>query len=147
MLFLAVVGWPAGAQVPAPRATPRPKGPEPLKGMSDEIKIRADKSGGERGHGWWEGFVDLQSGDIRIQADRMEVNEIDKPDGTKQRLVHAAGNVVFLRGDERLAGESLDIDLDSNFATFVNASGFVQPGVFLEAKKIERVDADTYRIE
>jgi lipopolysaccharide assembly outer membrane protein LptD (OstA) len=148
LLPLLAAAVPAAAQfAPSPRASPRPKGPEPIKGLGDDVKIRSDKTGGEHGHTWWEGFVDMQSGDIRIQADYLEVNENEKPDGTTQRLVHASGNVVFLRGDERLAGETLDLDLDSNFAVFSKASGFIQPGVFVEAQKIERVDEDTYRIE
>jgi LPS-assembly protein len=114
--------------------------------MSDEIRVRAERSGGEKGHFWWEGFVDLQSGEVRIQADRMQYDETDKPDGTKQRRFKGQGNVVFMRAEERLAGDKLELDLDTNFAILENASGYVQPGVFVEAKKIERIDSDTYRI-
>src|SRR5262249_22200187 len=69
------------------------------------------------------------------------------PDGTESRRIEASGNVVFLRGEERLAGEKLSMDLDTGRGTFENALGYVQPGVFIEAKRIERVDADTYKIE
>ncbi len=126
---------------------PAPKRPDPIAGMSDEIRIRADRQGGERGHAWYEGFVDLQSGDLRVQADRMQYDEEDKPDGTKERRFKGQGNVVFLRGEERLAGERLELDLDSDFAVLENASGYMQPGVFVEAKRIERISGDTYRIE
>lgn len=129
----------------APRGAPR-RSPEPIGGLSDEIRVRAERFGGEKGHLWWEGFVDLQWGEVRIQADRMQYDETDQPDGTKQRRFHGQGNVVFLRGDERLAGESLELDIDTNFAVLEDASGYVQPGVFVEAKKIERIDSDTYRI-
>lgn len=147
LLALLLLGTvPAAAeQQPPPRGAPRPA--QPLQGMSDEIRIRADRSGGEKGHAWFEGFVDLQSGEVRIQADRLELDEADKPDGTRSRIVRATGNVVFLRADERLAGERMRLDLDSDFAVLEDASGYVQPGVFVEAKKIERVDANTYRIE
>jgi len=143
LLSLAASAQP---QAPAPRSPPVQQKPQPIGGLSDEIRVRADRNGGEKGHFWWEGFVDLQSGDVRVQADRMQYDETDLPDGTRQRRFKGHGNVVFLRGDERLAGESLELDMDSNFAVLENASGYVQPGVFVEAKKIERIDSDTYRI-
>jgi len=139
----------ADEQLPPAKEVPKAprSGPQPLGGLGDEIRVKADRNGGEKGQFWWEGFVDLQSGEIRIQADHMQYEETDKPDGTKQRRFKGQGNVVFMRGDERLAGERLELDLDSNFALLENASGYVQPGVFVEAKKIERIDSDTYRIE
>ena len=150
LLLSFVVAAPAFAQFETnPRSQlkqPR-KGPEPIKGAGDEVRVRADKSGGEKDHGWWEGFVDLQSGDIRVQADKLRYDETDNPDGTKSRLFEAEGNVVFMRVDERLAGDHMKMDLESNLLIIENASGYVQPGVFVEAKKIERIDDDTYRVE
>ncbi len=70
-----------------------------------------------------------------------------RPDGTSSRAIEAKGNVVFVRGEERLAGDALTLDLEANTGTFENATGYVTPGVFIEAKRIERVDADTYRIQ
>jgi LPS-assembly protein len=93
------------------------------------------------------GFVDLQFGDTRIQTDQIDVYTTVHPDGTESKRIEASGNVVFLRGDERLAGEKLAMDLDTGRGTFENAIGFVQPGVFVEARRIERVSADTYKIE
>jgi LPS-assembly protein len=90
--------------------------------------------------------VDLRFGDSRIQAEQLDVYDTDKPDGSVSRRIEASGNVVFLRGDERLAGEKLQMDLDTGHGTFDDVVGFVQPGVFIEAKQIERVDADTFRI-
>lgn len=130
----------------APKGAPS-QGPQSIGVLSDEIRVRAERNGGDKSHAWWEGFVDLQSGDVRIQADRLQYEETDLPDGTKQRRFKGQGNVVFLRGDERLAGERLELDIDTNFAVLENASGYVQPGVFVEARKIERIDSDTYRIE
>ena len=150
LLLLLCVAAPVFAQFEAnPRSQvkqPR-KGPEPIKGAGDEVRIRADKSGGDKDHGWWEGFVDLQSGDIRVQADKLRYDETANPDGTKARMFEAEGNVVFMRAEERLAGDRMKMDLESNFLVIENATGYVQPGVFIEAKKIERVDDETYRVE
>ena len=100
----------------------------------------------EKNHLSWEGFVDLQFGDGRIQAERLDLFTEENPDGTTTRRVEAEGNVVFLRGDERLSGEKLVMDLGTGKGTFENAFGYAEPGVFVEAKKIERVDPHTYRI-
>jgi len=45
----------------------------------------------------------------RIQADRADVDEIERPDGTKGHKVVAEGNVIFMRGEERLAGKRLEM--------------------------------------
>jgi len=101
----------------------------------------------EKGHVRMTGFVDLRFGDSRIQCEQLDMFEDEKPDGTTHRRIEAAGNVVFLRGDERLAGARMEMDLSSGQGTFHDVVGFVQPGVFIEAREIQRVDADTYRIK
>jgi LPS-assembly protein len=111
------------------------------------VRIRADSQGGEKGHYFFEGFVDLHKGDIQLQADRLDLYETDRPEGGQTRKVVAEGNVVFARGDERLAGQRVSMDVDTGQGTFEEAYGFVQPGIYIEAKVIERVDPDTYRIE
>jgi glutamyl-tRNA reductase len=63
------------------------------------------------------------------------------------RKVVAKGNVVFMSGPERLSGDALEMDLGSNKGTFENAQGFVSPGVQVEAGKIERIDAHTYKVK
>jgi LPS-assembly protein len=59
----------------------------------------------------------------------------------------AEENVVFLRGEERLAGERMEIDMDTGLGFFEDAIGYVQPGVFVEGRRIERVGDATYRVE
>ena len=55
--------------------------------------------------------------------------------------------MVFMRGEERLAGRRLEMNLDKGSGVFEDARGYVSPGVFVEAQRIERVDDKTYRIE
>ena len=66
-----------------------------------------------------------------------------QPDGTTHPPRRGApGNVVFMRGEERLSGDKLEMDLDTGKGTFENAHRLRRrPGVLVEAKKIERVDA------
>jgi LPS-assembly protein len=91
--------------------------------------------------------VDLSFGDSRIQADELDFFTTTHPDGRVTHRIEARNNVVFLRGEERLAGDALVMDLSSGRGTFENALGYTSPGVFIEAKRIERLDAETYRIQ
>jgi LPS-assembly protein len=93
------------------------------------------------------GFVDLSFGDSRIQADELDLFTTTHADGRETHRIEARNNVVFLRGDERLSGDKLMMDLSSGRGTFENALGYTAPGVFLEARRVERLDARTYRIE
>jgi LPS-assembly protein len=141
-----------GSPVVAPAAVPpeaKPAAPEeqPCDPGKGDVCVNAELlRRNEKNHLSWEGFVDLQFGDGRIQAERLDLFTEDKPDGTTTRRVEAEGNVVFLRGDERLSGEKLVMDLGTGKGTFDNAFGYAEPGVFVEAKRIERVDPHTYRI-
>ena len=54
--------------------------------------------------------------------------------------------MVFLRGEERLAGDRLEMD-ESGRGFLENAIGYVEPGVFVEGRKVERVEDGLYRVE
>jgi LPS-assembly protein len=161
MLGMALLPALAAAQEPAPSPSPSPSPPAPAEtkaaekgkatpaGETDEgeVRIRADTFGGEKGLFHYRGFVDLKSGEFRIQADSLDFQQTSKPDGTTDQHVVAEGNVVFMRGEERLAGRRLEMNLDKGTGVFEDARGYVSPGVFVEARRIERVDGNTYRIE
>lgn len=146
LLPLSAFAQPRPEQNAAKEAKTEKKKPATPGAGATETRIRAETQGGEKGHYWAKGYVDLVAGEMRIQCDQLDLYETDKPDGNKQRQLVAVGNVVFLRGDERLSGERMTMDLDSGRGSFENALGYVQPGVFVEAREIERIDADTYRI-
>ncbi len=92
------------------------------------------------------GTVDLRVSGMRIQADKADVFEDAQPDGTVKRRIVAEGNVVFIRGEERLAGDRVEMD-DTGRGFIENAVGYVEPGVFVEGRRVERVDDRTYRVE
>jgi LPS-assembly protein len=127
-----------GKPVPADALEPLPPG---------EIRVKAEvQEQLDKGHYAWRGLVDLRIGAARILADKADVYRETQPDGTvKQRLV-AEGNVVFIRGEERLSGDRMEMD-DTGHGFFYHAIGYVQPGVFVEGRRVERVDKDTYRVE
>lgn len=126
---------------------PKPARPDTLipGGQGGDFRVKAEVQEYGKGHYRAEGSVDLEIGDARILADRVDVYETEK-DGTTTRTLVAEGNVTFAKGDERMSGAHLTMDLATGHATLESARGFVQPGVFVEAKTIERLDGDTYRI-
>jgi lipopolysaccharide assembly outer membrane protein LptD (OstA) len=131
---------------PPKRSQPkRPTGSEPAP--PDEVRLRADVQEGDKSHWRGRGFVDVRAGDVRIQADRVDFYQSEKPDGTVSRRLVAESNVVFMRGEERLAGSRAEFDVDTGRGVFEEAVGFVEPGVFVEARRIERIDGKTYRVE
>jgi lipopolysaccharide assembly outer membrane protein LptD (OstA) len=126
------VGGPVARPVAGPESAP-------------EFRINAECGPeGTREHMRYWCFVSMTAGDFHIEADEADFYDTRKPDGTGRRRVEARGNVVFIRGEERIAGESMEMDLDSGRATLKNARGFVQPGVFLEAASLERLSATKY---
>ena len=111
-----------------------------------EISIRADVQEGDDEHFQARGSVDLQAGSLRVLADTLDMYSTEEAPGVRSRKIVAEGNVVFIREEERLAGSRLTMDLDKSTGVFENAIGYLEPGVFIEGKTIERVDAHTYRV-
>ncbi|MEO8361598.1 MAG: LPS assembly protein LptD [Vicinamibacteria bacterium] len=138
---------PAPVLAPAPSPTPTPVTFEDPPLGADELRIRANRTEGKEGKVQYEGFVDLRFGQLRIQADSLNMFDETKPDGTSAQRIEATGNVVFMSGQERISGETLRLDLDTGKGIFTKASGYLQPDVLFEADSIERVDSDTYKLK
>jgi LPS-assembly protein len=123
-----------------------PAGQAPAHAAPGEIRVRAESyEQTSPGHVEARGLVDMTVADLRVQADRADVREDRRPDGSVRRLIVAEGNVVLIRGEERLCGDRLELD-DSGTGTLLNAVGYLEPGVFVQARRIERLDADSYRV-
>ncbi|MCU0241518.1 MAG: hypothetical protein MUF51_03740, partial [Vicinamibacteria bacterium] len=148
----ALAPSPTASPAPAPTATPTPA-PSPSPTPNNECSpergdtcLTAEKQGREKGHTWGRGFADLRIGEIRVQTDSIDIFEREKPDGgIKQELI-AEGNVVLMRKDERLAGTRMTMDLDTGRGLIDNVVGYMDPGVFVRAKRIERLDPKTFKI-
>jgi LPS-assembly protein len=132
---------------PSPTPTPNPLAADEPPPGPDELRIRSNSQRGGQGRLHYEGFVDLRFGQMRIQADSLDMVDETKPDGTSAQHLEAKGNVVFMSGTERISGETLRLDIDSGKGIFTKASGYLQPDVLFEAESIERIDADTYRLK
>ena len=132
-----------GAEAPA-RPAPAEDGPPLAPG---EVRVKAESyEQVEKGRYQARGTVDLRLAGMRIQADKADVFEDEQPDGTIKRRIVAEGNVVFIRGEERLSGDRVEMD-DTGRGVFENAVGYVEPGVFVEGRRVERVDDKTYRVQ
>jgi LPS-assembly protein len=141
-LALSAAGQEGRNDRPKEKGKPAPAEAPPI----EEVRVKADSQGGTAEHSWARGFVDVRLGEIRIQADAMDFYRSARPDGSVEQKAVFVGNVVFMREEERISGERLTFDVDTGRGLFEQASGYVQPGVLVEAKTIERVDADTYRV-
>jgi LPS-assembly protein len=151
---LSLVGGAVSAQAP-PALQSQGQNEAPAPGAAagkdvlaqGECRLRYDSCETiKEGHVVCRGLVDLVCGETRIQADELEQIETERPDGTKSSRIVAKGNVVFMRGDERIAGERLEMDLDTGQGVFEQALGFVRSDVMVEARRIERVSANVYKI-
>jgi LPS-assembly protein len=144
------------ASAPPPAAAPAPAAPPAPAGFEDEAPectpeepcLTANRQEQiTREHARALGFVDLSFGDSRIQADELDFFTTTHPDGRITHRIEARKNVVFLRGEERLAGDSMAMDLSTGKGSFENALGYTSPGVFIEARRIERVEPGVYKVE
>ncbi|MCZ6779128.1 MAG: LPS assembly protein LptD [Acidobacteria bacterium] len=86
------------------------------------------------------GDVDIRSGDLRLQADEVEYN------GDTQQCI-ARGNVVLKEGSSFLTGDRIEINLETRLSTIYSAQGELQPGLILEAERLEKIGENRYRIE
>ena len=107
-----------------PVAWPHPPVPE------ETITTRAERVRREGAQLVLEGYAQVAYGNLRVQADRIEIDE-------EERTLAAHGNVVFERGDEKVVAESLAADLDEGTAVFENARGILGPDFHFVADRLE----------
>jgi LPS-assembly protein len=113
-----------------------------------EMHVRAEvQERVAKGHYRFHGFVDVVVGDLRVQASEVDLFEEVDASGKLHRRAEAKGEVVFFQGEQRLSGTSGTLDLDTGKGRLLQARGFLDPGVFVEADEIERVSAKVYRIK
>jgi LPS-assembly protein len=146
LAVLALVTVPAQAQAPPPPTGK--KAPRPLLTDDGETHVHSEvQERVAKGHYRFSGFVDFVVGDLRVQADVVDVYEEPRPDGKLSRRAEAQGEVVFFQGEQRLSGTHGTLDLDTGKGKLFEARGFMDPGVFVEADEIERVSAKMYRVK
>jgi lipopolysaccharide assembly outer membrane protein LptD (OstA) len=99
-----------------------------------------DAGPGEGGRVKLSGYVDIQCGDFRVQADTVTYD-------SKTKAGTAEGSVVLDWGPNRITGSRLDFDLALQTGTMTDATGWIEPEAILIAEKIQKLDEDHIIIE
>lgn len=77
--------------------------------------------------------------DVKVHADKATVN-------LRTKDVTAEGHVIIDQGPTRLAGSMVIYNLDSKTGTFFNATGSMDPSIYFQGEKLEKLSEDTYRL-
>ncbi len=86
-----------------------------------------------------EGYAQMAYRDIRVQADRIEIDE-------DAQTLSASGDVVFERGNEKVVAEAMTADLEAGTAVFQEARGIVGQDFHFVAERFEERDDGAYEI-
>lgn len=147
LLLAALLGSRARAEE-APPAVPE-AAPEPIEFT---LPFPEDKGGGAAkgkaltvdydgaGQAVLAGKVELQYKDIKLQADRVEVN-------LTSRVAKAEGNVILDQGPQRLTGDAATYDLEAKTGLLTNATATLDRDFFLRGSEIAKTGLATYEIK
>src|SRR5262245_54932838 len=86
-----------------------------------------------------EGNVQVEQGDVRLEADRIEVN-------TETGETVATGRVVMFDGRDRLIGERIEYNLRTGTGIVYQAQAAAEPHFFFGGERMERFGDKAYRI-
>ena len=129
---------------------PRPPGPSSER-IQFQLPFPAEKGGGTVSGGAdsleflhdtyavLEGSVTAEFRNQSISAQRVEVD-------LETMVVTAVGNVVMDEGPNRLTGESMVWDMETNTGTLSEATAYMAPDMYFRGKTVERVGEDTYSV-
>jgi len=131
---------PSGLTLPSIKSSPK-EGFEILRNPSTSAAISADKlmEDRERRRIIGRGFADLRFRGNRVQADYVEVQ-------TETRDAVATGNVIFQSGNDRIVGNRINFNIDSEKLTIYDARGYVGENYYVTANVIRRISEDRYEV-
>jgi LPS-assembly protein len=86
-----------------------------------------------------EGNVQIEQGDVRLEANRIEVN-------TETGEAVATGDVVLFDGRDRLTGERIEYSLRSGTGIVYKAQAVAEPHFFFGGNRMERFGEKAYRV-
>lgn len=86
-----------------------------------------------------EGNVQIEQGDVRLEANRVEVN-------TETGEAVATGDVVLFDGRDRLTGERIEYSLRTGTGIVYKAQAAAEPHFFFSGNRMERFGDKAYRI-
>lgn len=83
--------------------------------------------------------VTIEYQDVKMHADKATVN-------LRTKDVTAEGHVVIDQGPTRLSGAQVVFNLDTKTGTFFHATGSMDPSIYFQGEKLEKLSDDTYRL-
>ncbi|MEA2559505.1 MAG: LPS-assembly protein [Acidobacteriota bacterium] len=86
------------------------------------------------------GAVKIKYQDVDLQADRAEIDLLTK-------IVTAKGNVIVDQGPKRMAGETLEYDLDTKTGTLTNATAHVAQDYFFSGTELAKISETEYTVK
>jgi LPS-assembly protein len=86
------------------------------------------------------GSVKIKYQDVDVQADRAEIDLLTK-------IVTAKGNVIVDQGPRRMAGETLEYDLDTKTGTLTNATAHVAQDYFFSGTELAKISETEYTVK
>jgi lipopolysaccharide assembly outer membrane protein LptD (OstA) len=129
-----------GPSLKEPEPRPSASSQEKASGLESQVVVLAQNWDKTEDRIFASGNVEVQYKDIKLFADRVEVN-------TKTKDVFASGNVVLQSPPEEVvSAEKLFYNLESRQGRLDQAFGMVQPSIFYQAETVERTAADTYNL-
>lgn len=117
-----------------------------------ELPVPADQGGGTvvgsadsvesdgQGLSILTGDVEIKYKDLTVRADRIEY------DGELAR-VYATGEVIFDQGPQRLTGDSVEYNLDTELGRFTNTSGSLSGDYYFSGSVVEKISDTRFLIE
>ncbi len=85
------------------------------------------------------GDVRILYQDLEVRAERIELDE------QTQDLV-AEGNVIFDKGPQRVSGDLMEYNLDTELGRIVNAKGSMGTDYFFEGAEVLKTGAESFRV-
>ncbi len=86
------------------------------------------------------GNVKIKYQDVDVQADRAEIDLLTK-------IVTAKGNVIVDQGPRRMAGETLEYDLDTKTGSLTNATAHVAQDYFFSGTELAKISETEYTVK
>ena len=115
-------------------------GSVPKAGFTDSLHISSQTQNEIRPHYFiLEGYVDISNKGYRLQADHAEYD-------TDTKELIATGNVVLDQEGQRITGDRLEMNLESETGTLYNVFGYVPPQIFFWGTKLDKLGEDEYKL-
>ena len=135
-----------------PAAPPPPPAPAPSPDLIEfNLKFPEDEGGGSASgsagdleyvrdnYAVLTGDVKIKYQDVDVQADRAEIDLLTK-------IVTATGHVIVDQGPRRMAGDTLEYDLDTKTGTLTNATAHVAQDYFFTGKQLAKISETQYTV-